>query len=192
MLGSTFEEATESPWHGSFRTSQSQSAYSSLPCDPRSLDIHQRRIAVWVASDSINAVDEFSSRAPDIDVFSLGRSSHRELRSCSPISEYNQSTWNELPIEQRVLETRGMIVDLAMLAGAWSADSLGSWAPEASICALFVCRFSIRSAACRSWRAQFHGLSAVSYDFRMETGFRGGAMGRDRQFGFDGAHLVAL
>jgi hypothetical protein len=92
--------------------------------------------AAWIATDSVAAIDELAWQDSSYDFYSLSRSSFPELRSSVPTSEYNQSTWNDLPIERRVMETRGMIVDLAMLSGAWNADPEGTVLPEASVCSL--------------------------------------------------------
>src|ERR1700753_2238015 len=75
---------------------------------------------VWIATDSATSVDKLhdalGSRARTL---SLKGSKNKELRLLTPSAEYNQSTWNELDLDQRRRETSGMLVDFAMLSGAW-------------------------------------------------------------------------
>ena len=48
--------------------------------------------------------------------------------------EYYQKTFDKLDIEYRVLATRGMIVDLAMISGLWASGK--ELLPEANICSI--------------------------------------------------------
>jgi hypothetical protein len=91
-------------------------------------------VNVWIASDDAATAKQYSEMLPEgFDAFSLGSLKNRELQSLTPSQPYNLSTWNGLDREARVRETRGVIIDFAVISGAW--DSVGSF-PEAVICTM--------------------------------------------------------
>lgn len=90
---------------------------------------------IWVASDANAAIGQFAEMLPEnLEPLSLHSGSDERLKALSPSKPYNQSTWNVIPAEARVLETRGVIVDFALFSGAWSRETERT--PEAVICAI--------------------------------------------------------
>ena len=88
---------------------------------------------VYFASDSTAAEQQFS-KLYDGPIFSLFGTTHPRLRALASPREYYQNTFNELDIEYRVLATRGMVVDLAMVSGLWASGR--DLLPQANICAI--------------------------------------------------------
>jgi hypothetical protein len=81
---------------------------------------------VWLATDAPEVVEEFkdavfaentADAAPR--VLSLSTSVNAQLRAVASGQAYVQEEFEDLPVEDRVRETRGMIVDLAMVSGLW-------------------------------------------------------------------------
>ncbi|KAJ7754981.1 hypothetical protein DFH07DRAFT_743437 [Mycena maculata] len=97
---------------------------------------------VYVASDSPVADQEFAESFSPERVFSLSRSQREELRAIASPGEYFQDNFKELDEDVRVQSTRGMVVDFALLSGAWSDD--GDLIPEGTICTAssVVCRLA--------------------------------------------------
>lgn len=89
---------------------------------------------VYLASDSSTAASEFTELLVTNDslvqeygnealksvVYELRTSPDAELRSLAPAMEYVQSEWNNRTEVDRIRETRGVIVDWALLSGAWT------------------------------------------------------------------------
>ncbi|KZT43870.1 hypothetical protein SISSUDRAFT_977592 [Sistotremastrum suecicum HHB10207 ss-3] len=93
--------------------------------------------AIWLASDSVEAQRQFIDLLPaGVDTFGLSISSNPGLRSLQPSSAYRQVDWPSKAPSDRIQETRGVIVDFALLSGAWMpAAELGVW-PEAVVCTI--------------------------------------------------------
>jgi hypothetical protein len=88
---------------------------------------------VYFASDSPIAEQQFS-KLYDGSTFSLFATMQPRLRALASPREYYQNTFNELDIEDRVLTTRGMIVDLAMVSGLWASEE--DLLPQANVCSI--------------------------------------------------------
>ena len=97
--------------------------------------LHTRRESkvVYFASDSSAAEQQFS-KLHDGPTFSLFATTHPRLRALASPREYYQNTFNELDIEYRVLATRGMVVDLAMVSGLWASGE--DLLPQANVCSI--------------------------------------------------------
>ena len=96
---------------------------------------------VWLATDAPDVIEEFTDamsdphikpKSGDAKVLSLSTSSNVQLKEISSKQAYNQSVFNELPIEERVRATRGMVVDLAMISGLWVEGDDDEDAPDNS------------------------------------------------------------
>ncbi|KAF8492667.1 hypothetical protein JB92DRAFT_3002176, partial [Gautieria morchelliformis] len=112
-------------------------------------------LLVYLASDSPSAASEFTqffvtnnsvvqrdgNETLKPVIYELRTSKDSELRSLAPAVEYVQAEWNNRTKEDRVRETRGAIVDWALLSGAWTSE-LGAGAqdvlikPAAAVCTL--------------------------------------------------------
>ncbi|KAK0209271.1 hypothetical protein DFS33DRAFT_1380760 [Desarmillaria ectypa] len=105
---------------------------------------------VYLASDSPTALQEISSLLPS--VFSLSQSASTELKSLVSPGEYFQQDFDKYELETRVRATRGMIVDFALLSGAWSRGG-----PDAIVCTISsaVCKLS---AVALGWEKAFGHL----------------------------------
>ncbi|KAJ7897235.1 hypothetical protein B0H14DRAFT_397637 [Mycena olivaceomarginata] len=113
---------------------------------------------VYIASDSPAAEKEFAAAfAPD-RVFSLSESKNKELQRLASPEEYFQDIFMALPDSVRVQATRGMIVDFAVLSGAWAKD--GDLIPDGTICAVssVVCDLS---AVGLGWTRAFGTVDAM-------------------------------
>jgi len=89
---------------------------------------------VWIASDDTDTSRQFAQMLPEgFAGVLLNEVNDKELRALVPLQAYNQSTWNEHTEDERIRETRGMIVDFAVISGAWAE---GDRYPEAVICAM--------------------------------------------------------
>ena len=97
--------------------------------------LHQSKAnpVVYFASDSPVAEQQFS-KLYDGPTFSLFTTMQPQLRALASPREYYQKTFDKLDIEYRVLATRGMIVDLAMISGLWASGK--ELLPEANICSI--------------------------------------------------------
>ncbi|GJJ13143.1 hypothetical protein Clacol_007394 [Clathrus columnatus] len=110
---------------------------------------------IYLASDSAEASAEFVDNLTSNDtlahtfndenlkpfVYSLSTSSDKELRDIAPMREYVQSEWGAREEMERIKETRGVIVDFALMSGAWrtiSASDDGSEfvLPQVCVCTL--------------------------------------------------------
>jgi hypothetical protein len=89
---------------------------------------------VYIASDSPAAEKEFAAAFAPERVFSLAGSKNKELQRLASPEEYFQDIFMALPDSVRVQATRGMIVDFAVLSGAWAKD--GDLIPDGTICAV--------------------------------------------------------
>ncbi|KAF9532117.1 hypothetical protein CPB83DRAFT_848377 [Crepidotus variabilis] len=101
-------------------------------------DIHP---PVYLATDSPAAYRQFIAlyQGP---VFSLYDAPDSSLRSLASPAEYSRETFDQLELKERVIATRGMIVDLAIVGGLWAAES--DLHPDAVICTISsnVCRLA--------------------------------------------------
>ena len=88
---------------------------------------------VYFASDSPIADQQFS-KLYNGPTFSLFATTQPRLRALASPREYYQDAFDELDIEYRVLATRGMIVDLAMISGLWASGE--DLLPEANVCSI--------------------------------------------------------
>jgi hypothetical protein len=89
---------------------------------------------VYVASDAPSALLEFSNLPNTRRTFSLSQSKDPQLRALASSAEYRQSDFNKLANSLRILATRGVIVDFALISGmwAWGEEIL----PDAIVCAV--------------------------------------------------------
>ncbi|KAJ7724247.1 hypothetical protein B0H16DRAFT_1666062 [Mycena metata] len=110
---------------------------------------------VYIASDSPQAEKEFAAEFSPERVSSLSRSRHQELRALASPGDYYQDDFMKLPHDVQVLATRGMIVDFAVLSGAWSKP--GHLIPDATVCAIssVVCKLS---AIGLGWKRAFGNI----------------------------------
>jgi len=107
---------------------------------------------VYVASDSPEVVKNFSTLFSEDRVFSLSRSKRPELQVLESPEEYFQDIFMTFPDAMRIPATRGMIVDFALLSGAWAND--GDLIPDGTVCAVssVVCKLS---AVALGWKRSF-------------------------------------
>lgn len=98
---------------------------------------------VYLATDSPAAHREFAELFEGV-VFSLYDTDEARLRAIASPGEYYQQQFESLDLQQRILATRGMIVDLALLSGLWPGND--RLKPNAVICGLrLVLKLVIRS-----------------------------------------------
>lgn len=91
----------------------------------------------YVASDSPAALVEFVEQLPSsVRAFSLGWSDDEELRSIASPRSYVQDEFNALTEEERILLTKGMIVDFALISGLWMDEHGPNVRPYATVCGL--------------------------------------------------------
>jgi hypothetical protein len=91
----------------------------------------EESLPIWVASDSPKVIEDWPSER----VFSLHAiGDDHILESLATKDEYWQSEFEDLEDEDRVDQTRGVIVDFGMISGMW-ADP-GDIIPEAVVCAM--------------------------------------------------------
>ncbi|ESK96166.1 hypothetical protein Moror_7307 [Moniliophthora roreri MCA 2997] len=108
---------------------------------------------VYVASDSPAALSQFDKAADGTRTYSLSKSSREEIRALASPDEYDQSDFDQIySLDERVQQTRGMIVDLALVSGLWSDSQ--NVQPQAIICTIpsAVCKLS---AVGLGWDAAF-------------------------------------
>jgi len=112
---------------------------------------------VYFASDSPVADQQFSKLYSGL-TFSLFTTTQPRLRALASPREYYQKTFDELDIEYRVLATRGMIVDLAMISGLWASGE--DLLPEANVCSISsnVCKLA---AVGLGWDRAFGKVDAM-------------------------------
>ncbi|CAK5280659.1 unnamed protein product [Mycena citricolor] len=116
---------------------------------------------VFVASDSPDALKQLADGfAPD-RAYSLALSDRPELRKLASPSEYDQNTFMAVkdPIA-RVQWTRGMVVDFALLSGAWADD--GQVIPDALVCTIssVICKFA---PVAMGWKRAFGNVDEMGY-----------------------------
>ncbi|KAJ3570634.1 hypothetical protein NP233_g4277 [Leucocoprinus birnbaumii] len=95
---------------------------------------------VYLASDSPAAEREFAEAYAG-PYLSLRRSESAVLQRLASSQDYDQKVFNNLSLEERSGLTKGMIVDFALLSGAWSSE--GEPAPRAGICTIRYTPFEI-------------------------------------------------
>lgn len=111
-------------------------------------------MTVWIASDSPSAQGDLVKALPaDTRMLSLSLSKDQELTTLESPKEYVQAEFAQMSEDSRKRQTRGMIVDLAMVAGIWNQESAAP--PEATIC-------TIKSSVCQ--------LSAVGLGWERSFG----------------------
>jgi hypothetical protein len=93
--------------------------------------LHNDGASVYIASDSPTAELEFANAYAG-HFFSLRRSASSEIRQLASTDDYNQTEFNKLSDEERVRLTKGMVIDFALLSGAWAKQ--GDPAPRAGVC----------------------------------------------------------
>ncbi|KAK7040150.1 hypothetical protein VNI00_009956 [Paramarasmius palmivorus] len=116
----------------------------------------------YVASDSPAALEQFDEEAGVTPTLSLNRSTAEGMKELASPDEYDQSDFNEIyTLEERVRQTRGVIVDLAVLSGLWS-DEGEKIRPQAVICTIpsVICKLS---AIGLGWEAAFGELEEMGF-----------------------------
>ncbi|XP_006454286.1 hypothetical protein AGABI2DRAFT_197199 [Agaricus bisporus var. bisporus H97] len=93
--------------------------------------LHDEDTPIYFASDSLTAELEFANAYAG-RFFSLRQSASSEIRQLASTDGYDQKEFNKLSDEERVRLTKGMVVDFALLSGAWTKQ--GDPAPRASVC----------------------------------------------------------
>jgi hypothetical protein len=90
---------------------------------------------VYLASASGDAQEEFASTLPPkFPIFSLARSKKPALQALASREAYVQAVFNNLREDERIIATRGMIVDFALVNGMWAHE--GDVTPAATICTI--------------------------------------------------------
>jgi len=112
---------------------------------PRPGLLHAAPPMLYIAADSPSAQKELIDAVPAHTwVFSLADSGSPGLRALASkrAAGYVQSEFNKLGLDERVNQTRGMVVDFAMISGLWAWG--GDIVPSATICTISssVCRLS--------------------------------------------------
>ncbi|KAI0050607.1 hypothetical protein FA95DRAFT_1536124 [Auriscalpium vulgare] len=98
---------------------------------------------VYVASDAPTSLAELRPLLPsDSILWSLRDSENADLRDLASPAPYVQADFNEFELEDRIKQTRGMIVDFAILSGFWAWDD--DVTPAAVVCTIGsnVCKLS--------------------------------------------------
>ncbi|KAJ7492277.1 hypothetical protein FB451DRAFT_524892 [Mycena latifolia] len=115
---------------------------------------------VYIASDSPTAEKEFAASFSPERVFSLPGSRREELRVLASPGEYYHEDFKKLEEDVRVRATRGMVVDFAVLSGAWSKD--GDLIPDGTVCAVssVVCKLA---AVGLGWEQAFGNVDEMGY-----------------------------
>ncbi|CAA7268075.1 unnamed protein product [Cyclocybe aegerita] len=88
---------------------------------------------VYLATDSPEAHRQFSEKNEG-ETFSLHEAANSRLRDLASPGEYYQSWFNDLGLQSRIIATRGVVVDLALISGLWPERNVHS--PDAVICAM--------------------------------------------------------
>ncbi|KAJ7070693.1 hypothetical protein C8F01DRAFT_390598 [Mycena amicta] len=135
------------------------SAWSRLGLE-LSVDDKLVQPVAYIASDSPAVIDEFSASFSPDRLFSLAASKRKELRELASPGEYVQDLFMKLENDVRVRATRGMIVDFALLSGAWA--NTGDLIPDATVCGLssVVCKFA---AVALGWKRAFGEVDDMGY-----------------------------
>lgn len=98
-------------------------------------DESSENLFIYVASDSTAAhrevLDLTESRYTATSLF---QSKNPELQVLASPSEYIQAEFNQLDEAARIQATRGVIVDFALVSGAWADE--GDAVPEATVCTI--------------------------------------------------------
>ncbi|RDB29466.1 hypothetical protein Hypma_016066 [Hypsizygus marmoreus] len=118
-------------------------------------------LMIYLASDSPIAYREVLELTEErYTTFSLFRSTDPELRAFASPTEYVQKEFNEKEESERILATRGMIVDFALVSGSWASDE--EVAPDATICTISsnVCKLS---AVGLGWDRAFGAVDDMGY-----------------------------
>ncbi|KAJ7103189.1 hypothetical protein B0H15DRAFT_198944 [Mycena belliarum] len=132
-------------------------AWSRLGLE-HSADNNRVQPFVYIASDSPAAVKEFAASFSPDRVFSLSGSKREELRALASPGEYWQEDFALLAEHFRVAATRGMIVDFAVLTGAWAEH--GDLIADGTVCAVssVVCKLA---AIPLGWTRAFGAVSEM-------------------------------
>jgi len=121
---------------------------------------------IHVASDALRALTEFSEAAPEEWII------HTSLQTSGLSVEYSadretegyfQHQWDDIPTEERAALTRGMVIDLAVVTGAWAKDD--GALPAAVVCTLssHVCKIA---AMVLGWQRAMEQKGWVEIDNR--------------------------
>ncbi|KAF7303126.1 hypothetical protein MKEN_01276200 [Mycena kentingensis (nom. inval.)] len=123
-------------------------------------DADRVRPVAYIACDSPAALKEFSASFDADRVFSLAASRRKELRALVSTEEYFQNAFMKMDKEVRVQATRGMVVDFALLSGAWAED--GELVPDATVCGLssVICKLA---AVALGWDRAFGNVDDLGY-----------------------------
>ncbi|KAJ6502634.1 hypothetical protein DFH09DRAFT_1051437 [Mycena vulgaris] len=115
---------------------------------------------VYIASDSPAAEKDFAASFSPERVFSLSGSKREELRTLASPGDYFQDDFKKLEEDVRITATRGMIVDFAVLSGAWSEP--GDLIPDGTVCAVssVICK---AAAVGLGWTRAFGAVDEMGY-----------------------------
>jgi len=98
-------------------------------------DVSAENLFLYIASDSTHADEEIlrltETRYTSVSLF---RSEDPELRALASPQDYLQSEFDQLDEKARILATRGVIVDFALVSGFWVEH--GDVVPGATVCTL--------------------------------------------------------
>ncbi|KAL6309448.1 hypothetical protein BKA93DRAFT_357908 [Sparassis latifolia] len=97
----------------------------------------------YIASDSTDMLRDYvAAFSPSTAMFALALSTNSGLRALAPHHAYVQTEFVKEEEAERILLTRGMIVDLALLSGLWASE--GDAVPGAVVCTISsnVCKIS--------------------------------------------------
>ncbi|KAJ6575476.1 hypothetical protein B0H19DRAFT_1128880 [Mycena capillaripes] len=113
---------------------------------------------VYIASDSPEAETEFANSFSPDRIFSLSMSKREELRALASPGEYFQDIWMTFSDDVRIPATHGMLVDFAVLSGAWAKK--GDLIPDATVCAVssVVCKLA---AVGFGWKRSFGNIDEM-------------------------------
>ncbi|KZT56131.1 hypothetical protein CALCODRAFT_330657 [Calocera cornea HHB12733] len=122
--------------------------------------------SIYVSSDALSGLLEFSEGAREewhIHASLATAGSQVEYSVDRETEGYFQNQWDYIPDEERAALTRGMIIDLALVTGAWAKDE--SERPSTVICTLssHVCRIA---AMTLGWERSIEQKGWVEIDNR--------------------------
>jgi hypothetical protein len=130
------------------------------------------RPCIYLASDSPTAQESVVQELqPNFSIFSLAQSKDPALRALTSREEYVQKSFNDLNGKQRIIATRGMIVDFALVSGMWAQK--GDVSPAATICTIRLVRFT----GCLLVRLKFNETLLCLQFECMQDGRCGAGMG---------------
>ncbi|KAF7307232.1 hypothetical protein MIND_00516900 [Mycena indigotica] len=114
----------------------------------------------YIASDDPAVMKEFSSSFDSHRVFSLSTSKRKELRELASPGAYVQNDFMNIDEKTRVTATRGMVVDFALVSGAWA--NTGDLIPDATVCGIssVVCKFAV---VAMGWQRAFGEVDDMGY-----------------------------